>query len=51
MGWLGVAKEANVKDWNNLYMSLYLAATETERLKFDKIAEVYISRYGFLLRM
>ena len=46
MGWLGVAKEANVKDWNNQYLSIYSSGTEVDKLKFDKIAGVYISRYG-----
>ena len=46
MGWLAVAKEANVKDWNNQYISIYSSGTELDKLKFDKIADVYISRYG-----
>ena len=48
MGWLGVAKEANVKDWNDQYMSIYASGTEAEKLKFDKIVKVYISRYGLV---
>jgi hypothetical protein len=46
MGWLGVAKEANVKEWTEQYDAFYSAASKKKQLEFDKIKEVYIERYG-----
>jgi hypothetical protein len=48
MGWLGVAKEANVKDWTEQYEKFYAAASKSDRLRFDKIVELYIERYGLV---
>ena len=48
MGWLGVAKEANVKEWSKQYDVFYSAATKKQKLDFDKIKEVYIKRYGLM---
>jgi hypothetical protein len=46
MGWLGVAKEANVKEWTDQYNAFYMASTEKQ--KIDKIVEEYIKRYGLI---
>ncbi|MFT4938943.1 MAG: hypothetical protein ACI88A_001975 [Paraglaciecola sp.] len=46
MGWLGVAEEANVKEWTEQYDAFYSLASDLEKLKFDKITDVYIERYG-----
>ena len=48
MGWLGVAKEANVKNWTEQYNAFYNAATKEQKLKFDKIKDIYIQRYGLI---
>jgi hypothetical protein len=48
MGWLGVAKEANVKDWTEQYDKFYSVASKSERLRFDRIVELYIERYGLV---
>ena len=48
MGWLGVAKEANVKEWSKQYDAFYSTATKAKKLEFDKIKEVYINRYGLI---
>jgi hypothetical protein len=48
MGWLGVAKEANVKDWTEQYNTFYNAATKDQKIKFDKIKDIYIQRYGLV---
>ncbi len=48
MGWLGVAKEANVKEWSKQYDAFYSTATKAQKLKFDKIKDVYIQRYGLV---
>ena len=48
MGWLGVAKEANVKSWTEQYNAFYNAATKEQKLKFDKIKDIYIQRYGLV---
>ncbi|KGJ95909.1 sel1 repeat family protein [Colwellia psychrerythraea] len=48
MGWLGVAKEANVKDWSKQYDAFYSSATKGQKLEFDKIKEVYIKKYGLI---
>jgi len=46
MGWLGVAKEANVKEWTEQYDHFYAAATEQQKVKIDAIVTEYIKRYG-----
>lgn len=46
MGWLGVAKEANVKEWTEQYNNLYAAATAQQKYKIDEIVKEYIKRYG-----
>ena len=46
MGWLGVAKEANVKEWTEQYDNFYAAATEQQKDKIDAIVTEYIKRYG-----
>ncbi len=48
MGWLGVAKEANIKEWTNQYDAFYSAASKEQKLEFDKIKDVYIKRYGLI---
>jgi len=48
MGWLGVAKEANVQEWSDQYDAFYKSAPKTKQLEFDKIKEVYIKRYGLV---
>jgi len=48
MGWLGVAKEANVKSWTEQYNAFYNASTKEQKLKFDKIKDIYIQRYGLV---
>jgi hypothetical protein len=46
MGWLGVAKEAKVKDWEKQYNSFYAAAPENLQIKIDAIVVEYVKRYG-----
>jgi len=46
MGWLGVAKEANVKEWTEQYDNFYTAATEQQKDKIDAIVTEYVKRYG-----
>jgi len=46
MGWLGVANEANVKEWQAQYNLLYSAATEKKKQEIDLIVAEYIRRYG-----
>jgi hypothetical protein len=48
MGWFGVAEEANVKNWTEQYNAFYNAATRDQKLKFDKIKNIYIQRYGLV---
>tara|TARA_B100000809_G_C14825469_1_gene418987 strand:- start:104 stop:622 length:519 start_codon:yes stop_codon:yes gene_type:complete len=48
MGWLGVAKEANVKNWTEQYNAFYNAAIKDQKIKFDKIKDIYIQRYGLV---
>lgn len=48
MGWLGVAQEANVKEWSKQYDDFYSSATKENKLRFDKIKEIYIKRYGLV---
>ena len=46
MGWLGVAKEAKVKEWEELFDSFYAAAPADLKLKIDAVVLEYIKRYG-----
>ena len=46
MGWLGVAKEANVKEWTEQYNTFYAAASNKKKQEIDEIVEEYIKRYG-----
>lgn len=46
MGWLGVAKEANVKEWTQQFNGFYAASSSEDRLRFDNIVDLYIERYG-----
>jgi TPR repeat protein len=46
MGWLGVAKEANVKEWNEEFKSFYSYATAQQKQDIDEIVREYIKRYG-----
>jgi hypothetical protein len=46
MGWLGVAKEAKVKEWEELYNSFYAAAPENLQVKIDAVVVEYVKRYG-----
>ena len=46
MGWLGVAKEVNVKEWTEEYNTFYAAALDKQKHKIDAIVEEYIKRYG-----
>ncbi|PKI16276.1 sel1 repeat family protein [Colwellia sp. 12G3] len=48
MGWLGVAKEANVKNWTEQYNTFYNSATKEQKIKFDQIKDIYIHRYGLV---
>jgi hypothetical protein len=48
MGWLGVANEAKVKEWGNQYNAFYMAATDDQQNKIDKIVDEYIKRYGLI---
>jgi len=46
MGWLGVAIEANVKEWQEQYNTFYSAASTTQKKQIDKIVQKYIEQYG-----
>ncbi|MBA6392398.1 sel1 repeat family protein [Colwellia sp. BRX10-3] len=46
MGWLGVAKEANVKEWNEEYKSFYSYATVQQKQNIDEIVNEYVKKYG-----
>jgi hypothetical protein len=46
MGWLGVAKEANVKKWSEEYKSYYSYGTAEQKQSIDEIVKEYIRRYG-----
>ncbi|KPH62539.1 hypothetical protein AMS58_04640 [Pseudoalteromonas porphyrae] len=46
MGWLGVAKEANVKEWNTEYEYFYSYATAEQKQNINEIVNEYIKRYG-----
>jgi TPR repeat protein len=46
MGWLGVANEADVKEWQAQYNLLYSTAAEKQKLEIDLIVAEYILRYG-----
>jgi outer membrane protein assembly factor BamD (BamD/ComL family) len=48
MGWLGVAKEANVKEWTEQYNTFYTTASNKEKKEIDVIVEEYIKRYGLI---
>jgi len=48
MGWLGVAKEVNVKEWTAQYNTLYAAASNKKKKEIDVIVEEYIKRYGLI---
>lgn len=46
MGWLGVAKEAKVKEWTEQYNTFYAAASDKQKHRIDEIVKEYIKRYG-----
>jgi TPR repeat protein len=46
MGWLAVAAESGIKQWTMLYQQLYQSASEQQQRQFEKVAEVFIQRYG-----
>ncbi|MFT6507750.1 MAG: TPR repeat protein [Colwellia polaris] len=46
MGWLGVAKEANVRKWNEQYDDFYAFETPAIQNEIDTIVAEYIRRYG-----
>ena len=42
MGWLGVAVEANVKEWREQYNTFYSGATPAQQEQIDKTVRKYI---------
>ena len=48
MAWLAVATEAEVKDWRAQYQQFYAAAPAELKLRIDKKAADYISKYGVI---
>ncbi|NOU49068.1 sel1 repeat family protein [Pseudoalteromonas sp. JBTF-M23] len=46
MGWLGVAKEADVKDWNIQFDKFYAVAPEGLKTKIDAKVAQYIAQFG-----
>ena len=46
MGWLGVAVEANVKEWREQYNTFYSGATPAQQEQIDKTVRKYIAQYG-----
>lgn len=46
MGWLAMAAESGIEDWVTLFDKLYSAASRSEKLRIDKIIEVYTAKYG-----
>jgi hypothetical protein len=46
MGWLGVASESGIEEWEELYQKLYSHASKEEQNKFDLIVADYKSKFG-----
>jgi TPR repeat protein len=46
MGWLGVATEANVKEWQEQFTLFYSYASVQQKQEIDNIVDEYIRRYG-----
>ncbi|MFY8272832.1 sel1 repeat family protein [Pseudoalteromonas sp. SSDWG2] len=46
MGWLGVATESEIEDWEVLFNDLYSKASNEDKKKFDIIIEDYKSKFG-----
>jgi len=46
MAWLGVANEANVKEWKTLYDSVYKKLRTEQKEHVDRKVKQYIQQYG-----
>lgn len=46
MGWLGVANEVDIKEWRDLYDSIYNKLTTQQKKSVNKKVDLYIKKYG-----
>jgi len=46
MGWLGVAAESGIKEWQQLFDELYHAASAEDKTNIDLVVNDYIAKFG-----
>ena len=46
MGWLGVAKEVEIKEWSDTYDNVYKMLSPQQQALVDKKVDKYIKQYG-----